>query len=75
VRASTGDVVATLVGTGISSYAAFDGSRVLTGLSLWDAQSLQLIRNLDFSGPACSDGINFWITMPIDLTNYVLARF
>ncbi len=61
IRAATGEVVATLSAPGIESTAAFDGSRVLTGSELWDAQTLQHLGTTP-AGPACSDGINFWFT-------------
>ena len=61
IRAATGEVVATLSAPGVGSTAAFDGSRVLTGSELWDAQSFQHLGTTP-AGPACSDGINFWFT-------------
>jgi hypothetical protein len=85
VRASTGEVLATLSGNGLSfpTYAAFDGERILivnTGgdsVSLWKATDLTPIGTFstgDHTGPvgACSDGQYFWITLA--LTNQ-LARF
>jgi DNA-binding beta-propeller fold protein YncE len=76
VRASTGAVLSTLSGNGlIYPYAAaFDGQRVLvtnspvTKLSVWKAANLTAIGSFDTVGDpsgACSDGINFWITIPI----------
>ena len=61
IRSATGEVVATLSAPGVGSTAAFDGSRVLTGSELWDAQTLQHLGTTP-AGPACSDGINFWST-------------
>jgi WD40 repeat protein len=74
VRASTGDVVATLTGNGLSNpvSAAFDGSRVLVAgdgatVSLWNGQDLSPIGNsmtLPYGvAAAASDGINFWLTL------------
>jgi hypothetical protein len=74
VRASTGTVLATLTGNGLSTpaYAAFDGQRVIVvstndHVSLWRAADLAPLGSfLTVSGSApetaCSDGINFWIT-------------
>jgi hypothetical protein len=49
---------------------AFDGRRMLVvnvdGVSIWDAASLQPSGSFSTgAGPlgACSDGINFWITL------------
>jgi hypothetical protein len=61
--------------------AAFDGERVLIGnigdsVSLWKAAGLTAIGSFS-TGPstsppgACSDGVNFWIT----LSPNQLARF
>jgi hypothetical protein len=76
VRASNGAVLATLTGNGLfgPSTAAFDGQRVLvtnfndTSVSLWKAADLTPIGNFSTgtnSNPfgACSDGVNFWITL------------
>ena len=76
VRASNGSVLATLTGNGLSSpsTAAFDGQRVLvannggSSVSLWKAADLTPIGSFSMgasSGPtgACSDGINFWVTL------------
>jgi hypothetical protein len=74
VRASTGTVLATLTGNNLSApfQAAFDGERVLvtnTGnasVSLWKASDLT---PLGFATGAtsvfgaCSDGLNFWLTV------------
>jgi hypothetical protein len=78
-----GTVLATLSGNGLSGplQAAFDGERILVSNS--NGQSVSLWKATDFSplgsSPvgaepvgACSDGINFWITLPF--TNR-LARF
>jgi hypothetical protein len=84
VRASTGVVLATLTGNGLSSpsQAAFDGQRILVtnpsgrSVSLWKATDLTPLgftptgANTPPLG-ACSDGINFWITLSPDK----LARF
>ena len=76
VRASTGAVLATLTGNGLSGPGgvSFDGQRVLVtdetapGVSLWKAADLT---PLGFSstgagtGPtsSCRDGINFWVVL------------
>jgi hypothetical protein len=78
-------VLATLTGNGLNdSYtAAFDGERILVtnsvgnNVSLWKAADLIPLGSFStgaVSGPygACSDGLNFWITLPG--TNK-LARF
>ncbi len=74
VRASTGAVLATLTGNGLSGpkAAAFDGQRILVtnllggSVSLWKAADLTAIASVSTNGPqpygACSDGINFWVT-------------
>src|SRR5262249_57923191 len=82
VRARDGLVLATLTGNGLNGpdQAAFDGQRVLvtnntTGadsVSMWNATDLTPIGTVSTgagTGPfgACSDGINFWITL--DATN------
>ncbi len=81
VRARDGAVLATLTGNGMHnpSVAAFDGQRVLVtnetaGLSLWKAADLTPIGNFS-TGPtaplaACSDGINFWITVGSQLVRF-----
>ena len=77
VRASTGTVVARLGGNGLSipRIAAFDGERILvtnlsvTSVSLWTAADLTPLGSVSFSSAtnsalgACSDGLNFWITL------------
>jgi hypothetical protein len=76
VRASTGEVLATLTGNGLNvpGGAAFDGQRVLItnfigdSVSLWKATDLTSLGSFSApsgSGPvgACSDGINFWIAL------------
>jgi hypothetical protein len=77
VRAATGQVLAQLTGNGLSGpvCAAFDGERVLvtnsntpTGISLWKAADLSPLGTLTFADNtsmfgACSDGINFWLTL------------
>jgi hypothetical protein len=76
VRASTGTVIATLDGNGLSlpDCAAFDGERILVAnhgnysVSLWSATDLLPLGNVP-TGPntepyaVCSDGINFWIVL------------
>jgi len=76
VRASTGAVLATLTGNGLNGprSAAFDGERVLVtsggnSVSLWKAADLTPLGSFSTgpsTGPngACSDGLNFWITLP-----------
>jgi hypothetical protein len=87
VRASNGSVLATLTGNGLDQpyTAAFDGQRILVtnlgasadSVSLWKAADLTPLGSFStgaFTRPlgACSDGINFWITLAG--TNQ-LARF
>jgi hypothetical protein len=76
VRASSGAVLQTLTGNGLShpTAAAFDGQRVLitnfsgNSVSLWKAADLTPLGFFP-TGPAtnplgaCSDGINFWIAL------------
>jgi len=72
VRASTGQIVATLSGNGLSAptSAAFDGERVLVAgnnLSLWRAADLSPLGFVTHATTgqlvgACSDGLRFWIT-------------
>ncbi len=76
VRASTGTVLATLSGNGLNfpQTAAFDGERILitnqhgNSVSLWMATDLSPLGSVSTgsgTGPfgACSDGLNFWITL------------
>ena len=77
VRASTGAVLQTLTGNGLSGpfSAAFDGERVLLAnfssgtVSVWKAADLSPIGSVGLGGGitapqgACSDGANFWITL------------
>jgi hypothetical protein len=76
VRASTGSVLATLTGNGLngSGTAAFDGERILVtnsngdSVSLWRASDLSPLGSvstgpISFPTAACSDGLNFWITL------------
>jgi hypothetical protein len=78
VKARDGMVLATLTGNGLNgpSQAAFDGQRVLVtdhtsganSLSLWKAADLTPIGSVSTGAGtspwgACSDGINFWITL------------
>jgi len=85
IRASTGVVLATLSGNGLNgpTMAAFDGQRVLVtnflgdSVSLWNAADLSALGSVSTGAGtaplgACSDGINFWITL--DGTDK-LARF
>jgi hypothetical protein len=76
VRASSGAVLQTLTGNGLSAprAAAFDGQRVLvvnlgdSSVSLWKAADLSPLGNFSMGlgtspGGAASDGVNFWITL------------
>ena len=77
VRASTGTVLATLTGNGLDRplAAVFDGERMLitnpsgNSVSLWKASDLSPLGSVStgglFTSPfrACSDGLNFWITL------------
>lgn len=75
IRASTGNVVATLTDNGLNGpvAGAFDGQRILitnqTGLSVsfWKAADLSpigTVGNITIGVPfgACSDGVNFWVS-------------
>jgi hypothetical protein len=86
VRASSGAVLATLTGNGLGSpfAAAFDGQRVLISnqgngsVSLFKAADLTPLGSFPTGAAtapsgACSDGINFWITL--QTTSGKLARF
>src|SRR5262249_60451485 len=77
VRASTGAILATLTAEGLFSprSAAFDGERVMVTSSsrvcLWKASSLSPLGCYPFgAGAACSDGINFWLTMGTSLARF-----
>jgi hypothetical protein len=85
VRVSDGQVLATLTGNGLNgpNQVAFDGELILVtnlsgdSVSLWKATDLTPIGTFSTganTGPwgACSDGINFWITL---LNTNQLARF
>ena len=85
VRASTGAVLATLSGNGISNpiQAAFDGQRILItnfggdSVSLWKASDLTPLGSFSVGSGnhpygVCSDGINFWIAF--NATDF-LTRF
>jgi DNA-binding beta-propeller fold protein YncE len=85
VRALTGAILATLTGNGLGSAttAAFDGERILVtnssgqSVSLWKAADLSPLGSpsIGSNAPqigACSDGLNFWITL---LNISKLARF
>ncbi len=75
VRASTGAVLATLTGNGLNNppTAAFDGERILVtnssgnSVSLWKASDLSPLGSVGTAPGmpigACSDGLNFWITL------------
>ena len=82
VRASTGVVLATLTGNGLGNPAtvAFDGERILVsngtpgGVSLFKAADLTALGSVATEADAfgaCSDGINFWVT----IANGKLIRF
>jgi hypothetical protein len=71
-----GTVLATLSGNGLNgpTSAAFDGERILVtnpagdSVSLWNATDLTPIGNFSTGSgsqpfAACSDGVNFWITL------------
>jgi hypothetical protein len=84
VRASNGAVLTTLTSNGLSGpySAAFDGQRVLVtnidgnSISLWKAADLTPLGSFPMpSSPfgACSDGVNFWITLANPANQ--LARF
>ena len=83
VRASSGAVLQTLTGNGLSIpwAAAFDGERVLvangfSSVSVWKAADLSIVGSISTGGNspngACSDGVNFWVTLH---DNGKLARF
>lgn len=76
VRASTGAIVNTLSGNGLNGplIAAFDGERILVtnsngnSVSLWKATDMSPLGSVatganTFPPGACSDGLNFWITL------------
>ena len=76
VRVSTGAILATLTGNGLSTSfaAAFDGERILVtnqgnnSVSLFKAADLSPIGNFFTGSPttptgAASDGQNFWVTL------------
>jgi S-layer family protein len=82
-------VLATLTGNGLSSpyVAAFDGERILVtnisggSVSLWKASDLTPLgfaTGADGIYGACSDGLNFWITLntsPLGTSPGKLVRF
>jgi hypothetical protein len=86
VQASTGAIVATLTGGGLSNpaTAAFDGERILVTnqqsgtVTLYKAADLSFIGNVQLRAStdrpygACSDGLNFWVTLN---NNTVIVRF
>jgi hypothetical protein len=74
VRASTGAVIATLTDNGLNNpyTAAYDGQRVLVtnasgqSVSVWRAADLAPLGSTATGAVAwgaCSDGVNFWITL------------
>ena len=76
VRASNGAVVQTLTGNGLNvpDTAAFDGQRVLVtngggnSVSLWKAADLSPLGSFALGAQpaaACSDGVNFWVSLQI----------
>jgi DNA-binding beta-propeller fold protein YncE len=85
VRASTGVVLSTLNGNGLSDpvAAAFDGQRILvtsgSKVSLWKAADLSPIGSFAIGEGAygvCSDGVDFWVTLRFNGTGQgKLARF
>ena len=81
VRPSSGAVLATLTGNGLSQpfAAAFDGQRVLVtsfdtnNVSLWKAADLTPIGFFDVGSPSnrtASDGLNFWINLQGQLARF-----
>ncbi|HKF43147.1 MAG TPA: hypothetical protein VKG01_08610 [Thermoanaerobaculia bacterium] len=85
VRDSSGAVLTTLTGNGLvhPHSAAFDGQRVLVtnydgnSVSLWKAADLSPLGSISTGAAttplgACSDGVNFWITL---FGSAELARF
>ncbi len=78
VRARDGLVLATLTGNGLNDplQAAFDGQRVLVtnmvgnSVSMWNAADLTPLGSFPTGAAtqpfgACSDGINFWVTLTV----------
>ena len=81
VRASNGVILQTLTaGVAQPTAAAFDGERVLVtsegpSVTLWKAADLSPLGSIPIgtgSWNACSDGVNFWLTL---LVSNKLARF
>jgi hypothetical protein len=83
VRARDMQQLAVLTGNGLNHpfQAAFDGQRILVtnsngnSVSLWKATDLTPLGSFDMAASptgACSDGINFWLTLP---SVNILARF
>ena len=85
VRASSGAILATLTGNGLSqpANAAFDGRRVLVTspqtntISLFKAADLAPLGSIAFGSATspvgvCSDGVNFWVSLTV---KGLLARF
>jgi hypothetical protein len=87
VQASSGTVVATLNGNGLNgpTNAAFDGQRVVvtnqfnSSVSIWRAGDLTPIGAFFNSASntfgACSDGVNFWVTLQNGPSAGSLQRF
>lgn len=78
VRASTGEIIATLSGNGMDTpdTASFDGERILVtnqnngSVSVWKASDLTPLGSLSIGAStiptgSCSDGLNFWITLQL----------
>jgi hypothetical protein len=76
VRVRDGQVLATLTGNGLNgpTQAAFDGQRILVtnnsaaSVSMWRATDMTPIGSISTGASpdgACSDGINFWITLGV----------
>jgi hypothetical protein len=86
VRASSGAVLRTLTGNGLVApwTAASDGQRVLIAdfgdtVSLWKAADLTPLGSVSTGSPtspygACSDGVNFWVSL-LNSSPGQIARF
>jgi hypothetical protein len=82
VRAATGATVAMLTKNGLNApgTAAFDGQQILitnesgASVSLWQATDLTPLGSFSTGGTppagACSDGVNFWITIGNSLARF-----
>ena len=75
IRASTATPIAGLLGNGVNNpwSGAFDGQRIMfannsgNSVSMWRASDLTPLGSFPTGSPpfgVCSDGINFWITLP-----------